>query len=117
MIPFDSFAMIDWSGGNDTGPRPRRDAIWLGLVREGVEEPPRYLRNRVLAEEAIAGLIEAERCAGRRLLIGFDFPFGFPAGFAKGLTGRADPFAVSGCERSGVVNLSCRDETLADRLI
>ena len=94
MIPFDSFAMVDWSGGNDTGPRPRRDAIWLGLVRHGVEESPRYLRNRSLAEEAIAGLIEAERRAGRRLLIGFDFPFGFPAGFARGLTGRADPFAV-----------------------
>jgi len=94
LIPFDSFAMVDWSGGNDTGPRPRRDAIWLGLVRHGVEESPRYLRNRSLAEEAIAGLIEAERRAGRRLLIGFDFPFGFPAGFARGLTGRADPFAV-----------------------
>ncbi|MDA3858382.1 MAG: molybdopterin molybdenumtransferase MoeA, partial [Roseovarius sp.] len=94
MTPFDSFAMVDWSGGNDTGPRPRRDAIWLGSVRQGVEDPPRYLRNRGLAEEAIAGLIEAERQAGRRLLIGFVFPFGFPAGFARALTGRADPFAV-----------------------
>ena len=94
MIPFDSFAMVDWSGGNDTGPRPRRDAIWLGLVREGVEEPPRYLRNRALAQGAIAELIETERRAGRRLMIGFDFPFGFPRGFAVGLTGRVDPFAV-----------------------
>lgn len=94
MTPFDSFAMVDWSGGNDTGPRPRPDAIWLGLVRAGREVPPRYLRNRALAEEAIGELIETERRAGRRLIIGFDFPFGFPSGFAEGLTGKADTFAV-----------------------
>lgn len=86
--------MLDWSGGNDTGPRPRQDAIWLGLVRGGVEEAPRYLRNRVAAEAALVDLIEAECAAGRRLLIGCDFPFGFPAGFAEALTGRADPLAV-----------------------
>ena len=28
------------------------------------------------------------------MLIGFDFPFGYPRGFARALTGRADPFAV-----------------------
>ena len=27
---FDSFVMVDWSGGNDRGPRPARDAIWIG---------------------------------------------------------------------------------------
>jgi molybdopterin molybdotransferase len=91
---FDTFAMLDWSSGNDTGPRPRRDAIWLGLVRGGVEESPRYFRNRVEAEAALAALIEAECAAGRRLLIGCDFPFGFPAGFARGLTGCDNPFAV-----------------------
>ncbi|WP_297774072.1 gephyrin-like molybdotransferase Glp [uncultured Roseovarius sp.] len=86
--------MVDWSGGNDTGARERKDAIWLGLVRGGVEEPPVYLRNRICAEATLAALIEAERAAGRRLLIGFDFPFGFPNGFAQALTGLADPFAI-----------------------
>lgn len=94
MTPFDTVAMLDWSGGNDTGPRPRRDAIWLGVVRGEVEEDPRYLRNRDEAEAALAALIEGERAAGRRLLIGVDFPFGFPAGFSATLTGHADPFAV-----------------------
>ena len=32
--------------------------------------------------------------AGRRVLAGFDFAFGYPAGFAERLTGRADPLAV-----------------------
>ncbi|MFK7940485.1 MAG: gephyrin-like molybdotransferase Glp [Roseovarius sp.] len=94
MTPFDSFAIVDWSGGNDTGPTPRKDAIWLGLVRAGTPEAPRYIRNRVEAEAAIATLIDQELRAGRRLCIGFDFPFGYPAGFAKALTGQADPFAL-----------------------
>ncbi len=94
MTHYDSFAMVDWSGGNDTGPRPCKDAIWLGLVRGGHVVPPVYLRNRSAAETAIAELIEEELHAGRRLCIGFDFPFGYPAGFAKALTGLADPFAV-----------------------
>jgi len=91
---FDTFAMLDWSGGNDTGPRPCRDAIWLGVTRDGVDEAPTYLRNRAEAEAALVALIAAELAAGRRLLIGVDFPFGFPAGFARGLTGCDNPFAV-----------------------
>lgn len=94
MSAFDSYAVVDWSSGNDTGPRPRTDAIWLGLNRDGQDEPPRYLRNRIEAEAAISALIEAHLTAGKRLFIGFDFPFAFPRGFAEALTGTPDPFAV-----------------------
>ncbi len=94
MSSFQSFAMVDWSGGNDTGPKPRKDAIWIAVVRAGRAEPPRYLRNRALAEEALHDLIDEERAAGRRLLIGFDFPFGYPAGFARAMTGSDDPLAL-----------------------
>ena len=94
MTPFDTVAIVDWSGGNDTGPRPRRDAIWLGITRQGQDQPPVYLRNRTEAETALATLIDTEGSAGRRLLIGFDFPFAYPSGFAQALTGGADPLAV-----------------------
>lgn len=96
MTPFDTVAIIDWSGGNDTGPRPRKDAIWMGLVQSGVETVPLYIRNRMEAESVLVDLVAKEISAGRRLLLGFDFPFGFPAGFATALTGQADPFAVWG---------------------
>lgn len=86
--------MVDWSGGNDTGARPRKDAIWACVVREGAAEAPVYLRNRGLAEDWLAALIEAELQAGRRLALGFDFPFGYPTGFAAALTGQADPLAL-----------------------
>lgn len=94
MTVFDTIAVVDWSGGNDTGPSPRKDAIWLGLVRGQVEALPKYIRNRIEAEVALIELIESELSAGRRLLLGFDFPFGFPRGFAKALTGRKDPLSV-----------------------
>ena len=94
MSHFDTFVMVDWSGGNDTGLRPRKDAIWACVAREGRAEEPVYLRNRQVAEEWLERFFDAERVAGRRVLAGFDFPFGYPAGFAKALTGKTDPFGV-----------------------
>ncbi|MEC3862714.1 molybdopterin guanine dinucleotide synthesis [Mesobacterium sp. TK19101] len=90
MTGFDRVAMVDWSGGNDTGPRPRKDAIWMAEAGK----TPVYLRNRVRAEQALSDLIADALENGQRLFLGFDFPFGYPAGFARALTGRADPFAV-----------------------
>jgi molybdopterin molybdotransferase len=86
--------MVDWSGGNDTGPTPRKDAIWAGAVLGGVERKPVYIRNRDVAFDWLVNLIETEQNAMRRVLIGFDFPFGYPKGFAQAVTGSDDPFAL-----------------------
>ncbi|NSY37969.1 molybdopterin guanine dinucleotide synthesis [Leisingera sp. ANG59] len=91
MSRWQTFAMVDWSGGNDRGPKPCKDAIWACVVRERAAEEPVYLRNRQLAEDWLSGLVEGELTAGRRLFLGFDFPFGYPAGFAQALTGSEDP--------------------------
>lgn len=88
---FDSFAVVDWSSGNDRGAMPRRDAIWLGAVIGGDERAPVYLRNRQVAEAHLHEVIAAELAAGRRLCLGFDFPFGYPVGFAERVTGSRDP--------------------------
>lgn len=90
MTGFDRVIVVDWSGGNDTGPRPRKDAIWACVAGR----PPEYLRNRQVAEIWLAGEIADALAQGLRLMIGFDFPFGYPRGFARGLTGQDDPFAV-----------------------
>ncbi len=86
--------MVDWSGGNDAGAKPRQDAIWASVVRDTQADAPVYLRNRTLAEDWLAALIDRELTAGRRLALGFDFPFGYPQGFAAALTGQADPLAL-----------------------
>ena len=94
MSGFDTIVVVDWSGGNDTGPRPRKDAIWASLIRGDRLKPSVYLRNRVEAERWLSSLFAAEIDSGRRVFAGFDFPFGYPAGFAEVLTGRADPLAI-----------------------
>lgn len=86
--------MVDWSGGNDTGARPRKDAIWAGAVLGGAEHDPVYLRNRDVAMVWLSDLIQSERAQNRRLFIGFDFPFGYPKGFAQKITGSDDPFRL-----------------------
>lgn len=91
---FNSFAIVDWSAANDTGPSPRADAIWVAVVRDGRSAAPVYMRNRKLCEKWLAELIETEIAADRRLCIGFDFPFGYPKGFAKALTQSADPLSL-----------------------
>jgi len=91
---FDTFVMVDWSGGNDRGPRPKKDAIWVGVVRADGVAPPVYLRNRQVAEDWLSTLFQTERRAARRVLVGFDFPFGYPTGVAAHVTGQADPFSL-----------------------
>ncbi len=95
MSAFDTFVMVDWSGGNDRGAAPKKDAIWIGVARrDGSEDAPVYKRNRQEAEQWLRALLDAELAAGRRVLVGFDFPFGYPKGFCRALTGQDDPLQL-----------------------
>ena len=85
MTSFDSVAVVDWNAGNDRGAMPKKDAIWVGSVLGGVQQEPVYLRNRELALEHLSNLIEAELANGRSLMLGFDFPFAYPTGFAAAI--------------------------------
>lgn len=78
---FDHVVIVDWSGGIDRGPVPKRDAIWIGEDTQ----PPRYCRNRQEAEAVLSARIRLAQESGARLLIGFDFPFGYPQGVAAAL--------------------------------
>lgn len=93
-MTIDTIAVVDWSSGNDTGPTPRKDAIWAAAVVDGTSEDPVYLRNRTEAHNWLTSLIEREHSANRRLMIGFDFPFGYPTGFAKAVTGTDNPLRL-----------------------
>ncbi|WP_435138968.1 molybdenum cofactor synthesis domain-containing protein [Pseudopelagicola sp. nBUS_19] len=94
MNAFDSFVIVDWSGGNDRGAAPKKDAIWSCIARDGVIDEPLYHRNRQKAEAWLNTIIESELFAGRRLFLGFDFPFGYPTGFCQTITGTDCPLAL-----------------------
>ena len=88
---FDRVIIADWSASGSLSPaRPSADAIWLGTTDQTGTET-RYFRGRAAAEGFLAEQISG---AQGRLLIGFDFPMGYPAGFAARLTGHAQARAV-----------------------
>lgn len=93
MSGFDTVAVVDWSAGKRKPAAPSRDAIWIGVVQSGQEQAPVYCRSRIEAEAWLAAFIDKEAKAGRRTLVGFDFPFGYPKGFAAHMTGSNDPLA------------------------
>lgn len=91
---FDTVAIVDWSASNGpSSPNPQKDAIWIGTATAMGTEA-QYFRTRAEAETHLSALIDRETAAARRLLIGFDFPMGYPKGFAARLTGQADPRAL-----------------------
>ena len=91
---FDTVVVVDWSASATLSPRREsRDAIWIGVTGAGGSRTI-YQRSRAEAEATLAQLFAAEAAAGRRVLAGFDFPFGYPAGFAATLTGQADPLVL-----------------------
>jgi hypothetical protein len=80
---FDAYLVVDWSAA--AVPRQGRDSIWFALVRAGRVAALANPATRAEAEAVLADLLAAERRAGRRVLAGFDFPFGYAEGFAHRL--------------------------------
>src|SRR5262249_37747186 len=83
---FDTFVMVDWSAA--TVPRTGRDSIWVcwhAPDGERLANPPTRYPAKALLEDWLAAALPR----GERVLLGFDFPFGYPAGFAArlGLSG------------------------------
>lgn len=89
MALFDRYIAVDWSGSNS--PSSGADSIWLGEAhRRGTSiqmlasvNP----RTRQTAMEVVRERIADARAAGHRLLIGFDFAFGYPKGAARLISG------------------------------
>ena len=77
---FDAFVMVDWSAS--ATPKSGADSIWVASldVKSGATTLVNH-RTRALAERALRSrLIEFP---ARRVLVGFDFPLGYPLGFAR----------------------------------
>lgn len=76
MTLFDDYLAVDWSASRV--PKSGSDSIWLCLHGREPENP----RTRAAATERVRRLLRDALDAGRRILVGFDFPYGYPAGFA-----------------------------------
>lgn len=90
----DTVIMVDWSARSAPSPARRtKDAIYVAERGGGLAHVT-YCRTRAAATDHLATRFDAALSEGRRVLAGVDFPLGYPMGFARALTDRADPFAV-----------------------
>ena len=84
MPIFDRYIAVDWSAANS--PRRGKDSIWIADSRAGSINPP--TRHQAMA--TITDRLLAARAADERVMLGFDFVFGYPAGAAEAIAGAAD---------------------------
>lgn len=93
MPAFDAYLMIDWSA--NSRPKTGPDSIWycLGRRPRGTLncEEPKNPSTRHDATQRIGEILTQLLREGLRVLVGFDFSFAYPAGFADvlGLAGTA----------------------------
>jgi hypothetical protein len=88
---FDAYLAIDWSAS--TVPTTGADSVWWGRLEWNGRSPDLASGNCATREE-LATWLRAElegRLRDRRVLVGFDFPFGYPRGFAAALGHDGDP--------------------------
>src|SRR5260221_543623 len=84
---FDTYVIVDWSAANQ--PKRGSDSIWIccrgPTGAERIENPRTRHKARLLLRDLLVDAV----AHGGRALVGLDFPFGYPAGFAKrlGLSG------------------------------
>jgi precorrin-8X/cobalt-precorrin-8 methylmutase len=79
---FDSYVIVDWSAAGQ--PKTGRDSIWicrLGEDGESISNPP----TRHAAKGLLADMLARATERSERVVVGFDFPFGYPTGFAARL--------------------------------
>ncbi len=92
-----SYVAVDWSAAGV--PKGRADSIWIHERARGAEDlPPLNPRTRVAAMADLRDRFRRHLDAGRSVLAGFDFAFGYPAGTADALA-PASRFAGEPWER------------------
>ena len=93
MPLFDFYIMVDWSGAASRR-GGRSDTIWVAHGPRTADSPlTRSPHSRTEAIDLIHSLLEKEIRLKRRVLICFDFAYGYPVDFAAALqaaTGKSD---------------------------
>jgi hypothetical protein len=90
---FSAYVIVDWSAA--AKPNTGADSVWIGVLKRDVRfrmhfeshNPP----TRAAAEKVLAQILDDLKRRSERALVGFDFPLGFPRGFASALKLAGDP--------------------------
>jgi hypothetical protein len=84
---FSAYVIVDWSAASK--PTTGADSVWIGVLKRDVRfrmafesfNPP----TRAEAEKRLDLILDDLKKRSERALVGFDFPLGFPRGFAGAL--------------------------------
>lgn len=91
---FDTYVFVDWSASKV--PKLGKDSIWICRLRRtpsGAENQRAWnIGTRHAALEELLDILAHEVIADRRVLIGFDICYGFPAGTARLLRLKGKPW-------------------------
>jgi len=92
MPLFETYIFIDWSGRNDLSPlNPSAGAIWVGeLTPSSSDLNENYFRGRQDCFYFIVDRLLHHFGLNHRVLLGFDFAYGYPQGLASGLYSPTD---------------------------
>lgn len=91
---FDTYVIVDWSA--TTKPKRGADSIWwASLAWEGGALKLERRENpstRHEAEHSLRRHLQQAVLGGKSILVGFDFPYGYPNGFARMLGLKGQPW-------------------------
>lgn len=88
MPLFDAYVFVDWSATNSAqSQQPTADAVWSGeLIPQLKYQKEIYHRTRNDGAEHVTSVLVDHVKEKRRVLVGFDFPYGYPIGFGSALS-------------------------------
>jgi precorrin-8X/cobalt-precorrin-8 methylmutase len=89
---FDRYIIVDWSASNS--PKTGKDSVWICDLRQAGDPVSTNPSTRRKAEEQLRHLVIDAIDRGERVLIGFDFPYGYPRGFAAALGLEGPPWSA-----------------------
>ena len=85
---FSAYVIVDWSAA--AKPTTGADSIWIGVLKRDIRFRMAFESynpsTRTEAETRLTAVLDDLKKRGERCLLGFDFPLGFPRGFAASLS-------------------------------
>ncbi len=91
---FQAYVMVDWSASAKPASGP--DSIWIGILKRNVRFQMAFEAHnpatRADAEKLLDGVLIELKRKRERVLVGFDFPLGFPRGAAAALKLKGAPW-------------------------
>jgi len=94
---FSAYVIVDWSAASK--PTTGADSIWIGVLKRDVRFRLAFESfneaTRSAAEARLNSILADLKKRSERALVGFDFPLGFPRGFAEALKLKGPPWRAA----------------------